>query len=181
MRNNGMIYDPVNLYSNGIRIGTDMRFCSTYLPYWRHDGLTTVYITVHSINPIENARIYGVLRYPDLRRIVWRIHYAGLKVRANVVLNVKGIGTYEQFQYTIETLRSMGVDSVAAWCLRDANDEVDAELAPAPAILDRMQALAILQGCDFPVVVYREENRGYQEGDKLTLFPDGTLSNNWCK
>ena len=81
-------------------------------------------------------------------------------------------------------MRLMGVDSVAAWCLRDANDNVDADLAPAKAELDLMERWAKEeQNSQYPynVVVYREENRGYQEGDKLTLFPDGTLSNSWCK
>jgi MoaA/NifB/PqqE/SkfB family radical SAM enzyme len=176
-----MRYDPINLYSNGIRIGTDENFCETFLPMWKQDGLTTIYVTVHSLDPIENAKVCGVKSYPELGDIVYRIHKAGLKIRANVVLNTESIGTYDKFVLGTAELGRVGVDSCAAWCLRDANDQVDTRYAPPSSELDRMEAWAAYASWKFPIKVYREERRGYQEGDKLTLFPDGTLSNNWCK
>lgn len=175
MRKEGMVYDSVNLYTNGLQIGTNVNFCETYLPVWKHDGLTTIYVTVHSLDPIENANIYGVKSYPDLNTIVNRIHKAGLKVRANVILNTQSIGTYEKFVLATAELDRIGFDSCAAWCLRTANDEVDVRYAPLSNELDRMEKWAAYASWKFPIKVYREEKRGYVEGDKRTL------SNHWCK
>lgn len=174
-----MVYKPVNLYTNGIRIGEDVNFCKKYLGQWQRYGLTTMYVTVHSTDPTENAKMYGVKSYPGIDLIIDRLHVYGLKMQANLVLNKNAIGTFERFVDTVNALRMLGADSVAAWCLRDAHDNVDPRLAPDKWDLDAMERWA--KADPYDVVVYREEKRGYLEGEKLTLFPDGTLSNSWCK
>jgi len=165
-----------------LQLCKEMKSLSIFVKMWRVCGLTTCYVTVHSTDPEENAKVYGVKEYPPIDLIIWRLHEAGLKMRANVVLNTEAIGTYDRFVDTVTVLRSLGTDSIAAWCLRDKDDQIDAKLAPASNVLDEMEAHAFFESqLGFPVKVYREEKRGYQEGDKLTLFPDGTLSNTWCK
>ena len=161
MRNQDRVFDQVNLYSNGIRIGTDELFCATYLPEWRRDGLTNIYLTVHSLDPDENAKIYGVKSYPDLNLILHRIHKACLQVRANVVLSTNAIGTYEKFVLATAELGRMGFDSCAAWCLRNEADEVDVRTAPSNEELDNMEEWAAYASWKFPIKVYREEKRGY--------------------
>jgi hypothetical protein len=180
MRNQERVFDQVNLYSNGIYIGTDEMFCATFLPEWRRDGLTHIYLTVHSLDPVENAKIYGVKSYPDLGLIVYRIHKAGLKVRANVVLNTNAIGTYEKFVLATAELGRIGFDSCAAWCLRNEADEVDARTAPSNEELDKMEEWQRMPVGSSPSQS-TEKRSVVMEGDKLTLFPDGTLSNHWCK
>jgi molybdenum cofactor biosynthesis enzyme MoaA len=103
----GMVYKPINLYTNGIRIGEDVNFCRNYLTKWRRMGLTTCYVTVHSTDAIENARIYGVKSYPDLPIVIHHLHEAGLAMRANVVLNKNAIGTVDRFIDTVNVLRML--------------------------------------------------------------------------
>ena len=52
-------YSPINLYSNGIRIGGDKDFGDTYLSLWRSLGLTTIYVTVHDIDEKKMLKSMG--------------------------------------------------------------------------------------------------------------------------
>lgn len=181
-KSHGMKYNPVNLYSNGIRIGNDNAFTDEFLPKWKRLGLTTIYVTVHDINTSENARIYGVKKYPKLEDVLSRIHSADLLMRANLVLGRKTIGTFEKFVSTIDYLSYMGVNSISAWPIRDMNDNVSSELAPSGFELDKMEKwIEENQNSKCHVKLLNGRDRTlYQTGQKLTLFPDGSLSNTWC-
>jgi molybdenum cofactor biosynthesis enzyme MoaA len=174
----GMAYSHIRLYSNGIRIGQDRQFCETYLPRWCDLGLTSVYVTVHDTDPEKNALIYRVASYPPLETVIQRIHDAGFILRANMVMSDTTINTAERFTETARRLLAMGVDKISAWPLRNDDDEVDSLHSPPEEEIDRMESWALQRQ---NVCVYRENSRiRYQQGEKLTLFPDGTLSNKWC-
>lgn len=175
-------YSPIHIYSNGIRIGENKGFCLEYLWLWRSLGLTSAYITVHDIDNKENARVYGVEHYPPLELVISRIHDAGLFMRANLVLSKESIGTYQKFVSTVENLIMMGVDKISAWPIRDMNDNLDSKLSPPESELDKMSNWVINHwGIAHRITLLRENSRvRYEIGSKLTLFPDGTLSNTWC-
>lgn len=173
----GIDYSPINLYSNGIRIGKDKEFCDAYLGLWKNYGLTAIYVTVHDIDEKKNAEIYGIESYPDLRLILSRIHNADLLMRANLVLSKRRIGTLEKLISTAEFLKDLGVDSISAWPVRGMDDKLDLILGPINEELDKMGEWAEKNG----VRLLREKNRiDYETGKKLILFPDGTLSSTWC-
>lgn len=175
----GVEYSPINLYSNGIRIGKDEGFCKHFLPLWKGYGLTTIYVTVHDVDEENNARIYGVKSYPDLNTIISRIHNADLLVRANMVLSKNNISRFERFVFMVEDLKQKGVDMISAWPIRNEDDKVDSTLSPLEEELDKMEAWVERQ--DLKIRLLREKNRVlYDTEQKLTLFPDGTLSNTWC-
>jgi MoaA/NifB/PqqE/SkfB family radical SAM enzyme len=174
----GKVYSPINLYSNGIRIGEDKEFCDNYLNLWRTLGLNWIYITVHSVDEMENARCYGIDRYPKLETVIERIHNSGLKMRANLVLSKETINSFGKFVYTIERLREVGADKIAAWCIRNNEDKVDAELSPERVELEKMEQYS--SGKEYLRILTEKHRDIYTEGRKLTLFPDGTLSNTWC-
>jgi MoaA/NifB/PqqE/SkfB family radical SAM enzyme len=178
----GIRFSEVHLYSNGIRIGEDKNFSDGYLPLWKHLGLATVYVTVHDVNEKENAKVYGIEHYPQLGLIFSRIHSTDLLTRANLVLTKKTVGTLDKFVSTVQRLREIGVDNISAWPIRNLNDEPDVELSPSDNELDEMEKW-IENNLDSKckVRLLRERNRDvYRLGHKLTLFPDGTLSNSWC-
>ena len=58
-RDEGIEYSPINLYSNGIRIGGDKDFGDTDLSLWRSLGLTTIYVTVHDIDEKKMLKSMG--------------------------------------------------------------------------------------------------------------------------
>ncbi len=182
LKDNGMTYDWVNLYSNGIRIGEDKKISENYLPLWQSLGLKTVYITVHDINIENNAKIYGIENYPNLENVVSRIHDANLLTRANFVLSKNNIETCEKFVYMIEAMREIGFDHVSAWPIRNDEDQVDLELSPSANELDKMANwVDENQDPNCRIRLLRERDKiAYETGQKLTLFPDGTLSNTWC-
>lgn len=181
-RKEGIFYSPINLYSNGIRIGEDKGFCDSYLPMWRDLGLKTIYLTVHDVDENKNAQVYGIMNYPSLEVVLSRVHDAGLKTRANLVLSKRTIDKVEKFVSTVNHLRRMGVDFVSAWPIRGMDDKIDEELSPSESELDKMEEWAREnQGPEYVIRLLREKNRVlYRKGQKLTLFPDGTLSNIWC-
>ncbi len=179
-RKEGVAFSPLNLYSNGIRIGEDKNFSDTYLPLWRNLGLTSVYVTVHDLDEIKNAQFYGIEKYPPLDLVLSRIHGADLLVRANLILSRRTISTLDKFVSTAEHLMRKGVDSVSAWPIRNNEDKVDPELSPLEKELDLMERWVERQ-TGLKIRLLREKSKdAYQTGQKLTLFPDGTLSNTWC-
>ncbi|MGV8086762.1 MAG: radical SAM protein [Candidatus Woesearchaeota archaeon] len=180
-KNDGIKFNPINLYSNGIRIGKDKEFCDTYLPLWKNLGLTTLYITIHDINENDNAKIYGIENYPSIKTIVSRLHDNYLLMRANIVLSKRTISTLEEFVNTTNYLKNIGVDSISAWPIRDINDKIDLELSPLETELDKIESWIDNSNLKNNVKLLRENSKiAYTSGQKLTLFPDGTLSNTWC-
>jgi MoaA/NifB/PqqE/SkfB family radical SAM enzyme len=181
-RKEGIRYAPINLYSNGIRIGEDRDFCDTFLPRWRDCGLTTIYVTIHDVDEEKNARIYGVRSYPGLEGVLSRIHEADLLMRGNLVLGKRTIDTLEKFVSTVQYLEKIGIDSISAWPIRNIYDRLDPELSPIESELDNIEEwVEGNQDLRCKVRLLREKSKiSYQTGQKLTLFPDGTLSNTWC-
>lgn len=179
LKEEGIGFSPINLYSNGIRIGHNYEFCKNYLPLWKILGLTTVYITVHDSDEIRNAEIYGIKEYPELKTVFSRIHKGGLLVRANLVISKDSIGTCQKFSSVVNYLIQIGVDSISAWPLRDKKDEIDKEKAPDSKEIKKMEEW--IEETDFKIRLLGEKNRVlYQTNQKLTLFPNGQLSNTWC-
>jgi len=181
-RSQGCCYDPVRLYTNGIRIGEDLEFCRAYLPLWKSMGLKELNVTVHDVDESKNAEVYRVPTYPSLDSIVERVHAAQLQLRANIVLSRETIGTYDQFVTTVTQLKQRGFDAVAAWPLRNNDDVVDPVLAPPPAVLDAMYRWVQTQDPAARIKLLCEhDHAAYAAGEKVTLFPDGKLSNTWCR
>lgn len=182
LKKEGIRFSPINLYSNGIRIGEDKEFCNEFLPVWKNFGLTTVYVTIHDTDENENAKIYGIENYPSFKSILSRLHNANLLVRANLVLGKRTIGTLEKFVSTVNYLQDVGFDYVSSWPIRNDNDEIDQELCPSEKELDKMEDwVKINKNPNFKISFLNGKDReSYETGQKLTLFPDGTLSNTWC-
>ena len=181
--NEGIKYSPINLYSNGIKIGEDKSFCNQYLNQWQNYGLTTLYVTVHNIDEKKNAEIYGIEKYPSLKQVISNIHDVGLLMRANLVLSKKTIGTFEEFSYTIEHLIDMGVDYVSAWPIREVHsDRIDSKMSPLEEELDKMGGWIKKNEhfCSKVRLLGKNNHEVYQTGQKLTLFPNGLLSSTWC-
>ena len=172
-----MVFISVSLYSNGVRIGTDEAFCQQWLPFWKDLGLDWVKITVHDVNEVRNAKHYGIPEYPPLRMVFSRIHDAGLRVRANLLLSRETIGTCEDFIKNANHLREIGVDSISAWALRGMDDEVDPALSPSTEELDKMELWGMT--ASFIVKISRSRE-GYLTNQKMTLFQNGVLSSKWC-
>jgi MoaA/NifB/PqqE/SkfB family radical SAM enzyme len=175
-------YDRIHLYSNGIRIGSDQKFCLGYLPYWKSLGLDTIYLTIHSIYEGENAMVYGTPTYPLLDRVISRIHSARLLVRANLVLGRQTIPSPETFFETVECLLRLGTDSITSWKVRNDKDEVDLVNGLSPQEVQEISDWIQKKG--FPnvrLIQVSTHNDSYSSSTKLTLFPDGTLSSSWCR
>jgi len=175
-----IFFSKINLYSNGILIGNDENFSKKYLSLWKKLGLTAVYITVHNVNEKKNAQIYGISSYPPLKIILKRIHKAGLKARANIVLSKNNVHFLEDFPKMIEDLENLGFDKISACSIRNEMDILDITLAPQEKELDEMRKWIEVNNKK-NVVLHREKDQLlYKKNEKLTLFPDGTLSNTWC-
>lgn len=179
-------FSGVHLYTNGIRIGEEDIFSRTYLRKWKELGLTTVYITLHGVDREENARVYGVPVYPDPAIIISRIRDEDLSVRVNLILGKDTINSVERFSHVVERLDYYGANEVSAWPIRCKDDRTSSELsAPEYAVTDMAAWAGHWQESPapfgrIPVNVRRYHDKPSSMGKKLTLFPDGTLSESWC-
>lgn len=179
-RQEGMAYSPISIYSNGIRIGMDKKFCSEYLGLWKSLGLARIYVTVHDTDEKKNAEFYGIKEYPLLETVISRIHEAGLLMRANMVLSKNNIGTYEMFVSIVERLKAINADMISAWPVRGADDKLDLEACPPESEMNRIRQWAKDKKCYNIIILGDKERIVYETGQKLTLFPGGKLSNTWC-
>ena len=181
IRSEGITFASIHLYSNGIRIGQEQEFCERYLPLWRGHGLDTIYLTIHALDERENARTYGVASYPPLPLVFARIQDADLRVRANMMLSTCTVHTLESFISSVESLCRLGADRIAAWPIRGQDDRPDLALAPSPEEIARIREWVREHGVAYKTTLLGEETCiQYHSGQKLTLFPDGTLSSTWC-
>jgi len=173
MSKNGQVYKPINLYTNGIKIGENAAFCQRYLGVWKLLGLTHFYMTVHSCDEKTNAKVYGVKKYPPLKTVIGRMKEYGFKIRANVVLN-REYFDHNIFIDTATKLLELGVDSISAWPIRDSHDEIDKGRALLSSDTEKIVAWASTQK---NVHIYSGMN---DYTHKITLFHDGQLTNKWC-
>jgi molybdenum cofactor biosynthesis enzyme MoaA len=175
-------FNNIHLYSNGILIGKNEEFCDEYLGYWRSLGLDTIYLTVHSTDKVKNAEIYGIKKYPPLTRVINRIHKVDLKVRANVVLGKETVSSADEFILLVKELLKLKFDSISSWGVRDKDDQYDIVNALSEEEYDKIETYIFNNGIK-NVKLYRESKHreSYIDNNKLTLFPDGILSNTWCK
>ena len=181
-RADGVNYFPINLYTNGIRIGEEVSFCNKYLPLWKSLGLTTMYVTVHSVDEKRNAEIIGISVFPNLKSIFDRIHTSGLLVRANLVLSKKSVSTAVGFVLAVNRLKLLGADYIAAWPVRDAEgSKADKVLSPDSSELDKIDSWLLHSSPYINIKMLRQDsNVYYKNTKKLTLFPDGSLTDSWC-
>lgn len=177
----GIEFSPINMYSNGILIGEDKNFCDRYLSLWKDYGLTTLYITIHDADKRKNAKAYGIRSYPSLVDIVDRIHDANLLMRANLMLSRKTISSADKFISTVQYLKEIGIDAISAWPIRGMDDKIDPKLSLSDDELDEIGNWIMKQGSAYKIRLLQEKSQTeYKKINKLTLFPDGTLSDTWC-
>lgn len=111
----GSCFPNVNMFTNGILFG-DESFCDKWLPLWKGLGLTNIVISVHHPDEKEQAKVYGISKYPRYRTIRENIKKHGLGVRATVLLRKDGIDTPEKFENTINSLIIRdGYENITAW------------------------------------------------------------------
>jgi len=181
MKPEGIKFDSIHVYSNGIRIGEDENFCKKYLPVWKDCGLDTIYVTVHNIDNKKNAQVYRVEKYPPLETVISRIHDAKMHMRANIVLSKNTIYTSNELVESIMYLSGIGADKISAWPVRDIYDNLDVSNAPSEQEMDIMKDW-ILKNPQYNARIILEKDRNvYSDGLKLTLFQNGKLSNSWCR
>ncbi len=89
-RREGAYFPNVNLFTNGILFG-DRKFCDEHLPQWKELGLTSVALSIHSVDERQQAKAYNLSSYPPLESIVEGIRSNGLGVRATLLLRKSGV------------------------------------------------------------------------------------------
>ena len=172
----GQKFDPVNLYTNGIRIGFEPEFCQNFFPEWHSCGLTRIYISVYDTDALQNAKAFHVSKYPELKVIFNRVKEYGFHLRTSVILKKGYTDTKEKLQSLCDKFFSMGVDNVSAWPLKNEDDSISA-LAPDKSELERMRGLA--DGKNIRLLL-GDSNAKEMLGKKIALFQDGSISDVWC-
>jgi len=179
-------FAPINLYTNGIRLGTEPDFAGRFLPTWKELGLTTVYISVYSIDEDRNAIAFGIGRYPRFEGIFHKIKECGLKLRTSIILKKGYTDSADKFRELCERFFKLGVDNISAWPLKDGNDYISA-MAPSRNVLEEISELVSGRDRIFPDYPGRtirlllgDSETKENLGKKIALFQDGTVSDVWC-
>ena len=112
----GAYFPNVNIFSNGIKFG-DKAFCSEWLPRWRALGLTNIAVSIHSTDVQEQAKAYGLEKYPDFKTIFDNIKAEGVGVRCTLLLRKGGVDTAKKYEEAIYRLFEYGVENITSWTI----------------------------------------------------------------
>lgn len=182
----GKKFEPINLYTNGIRIGYDREFSKKFLPLWKSLGLTSVYVSVYSDDEKKNARAFGVRVYPEFKDIFRAIKNSGLKLRTSIIFKRGYTDSAEKFRSLCEKFFSLGVDNISGWPLKDKDDYIS-DLAPDREELNKINDFAkdprgpLLKYPDRSIrVLLGDQDSRENLGKKIALFQDGQISDVWC-
>jgi hypothetical protein len=119
--------------------------------------------------------IYGIEYYPPLERVIGNIKRHNLQARANMILSKDIVANVEEFKYNSLMLFTKGIDKISAWPVRKLDDTLDYERMPDD--IEQMKQWADQNGVR---LLLEDSKKSYEAEDKLTLFPNGILSNRWC-
>lgn len=124
LKSDGVSFPFINLFTNGIKIGKDKIFSEYYLPKWKKFGLTSIAVSVHSINRKEQAAAYGLEEheYPEWHEIFWAIKHAGLVPRITLLLRKGAIDTPEKFKQAVDFFTVMQkINMITTWEIANAD------------------------------------------------------------
>ena len=115
--NQGAFFPNINLFTNGIRFG-DENFCKAYLPVWRKLGLTNIAVSVHATSEKDQAKVYGVPKYPLYSTIRENIEKYGIGVRATILLRKGEVDNPLEYKRCIEKLiYGAGIKNITSWAV----------------------------------------------------------------
>jgi hypothetical protein len=112
----GAFFPNVNIFTNGILLG-DLDFCDSHLKYLRDLGVTNMAISIHDPDEVEQAKVYGIDKYPKLKTMVANVSRFGIGVRATLLLRKGGIDTSEKYKNAVTTLIEKGFDNITSWTI----------------------------------------------------------------
>jgi sulfatase maturation enzyme AslB (radical SAM superfamily) len=110
----GAYFPNVNMFTNGILFG-DSNFCDKYLPIWKELGLTNIVVSVHHYSVSEQAKVYGVKKYPSFESISQNIKKHGIGVRSTILLRKGGIDKPNEFNAALLHLFGDGYNNITSW------------------------------------------------------------------
>jgi len=110
----GAYFPNVNLFTNGILFG-DENFCNEYLGRWKSLGLGNVAISIHEVDEVGQAAIYGIKKYPKFETLVKNIEKHGLGVRGTLLLRKGGVDNYKKYANAVDTLINKGIINITSW------------------------------------------------------------------
>lgn len=119
MRDSGDSFPFVNLFTNGIELVRNREFTTKWLPLWKSMGLTSVAISIHSVDHDEEAKAYGLApdQMPALQSMINVVKLAGLTPRITLLLHKGYVDNAQKYKETLDTLKSMGIFMVTSWPL----------------------------------------------------------------
>jgi sulfatase maturation enzyme AslB (radical SAM superfamily) len=118
--NQGAYFPNINLFTNGILLG-DKDFCKTNLKKWKELGLTNIALSIHSENESEQAKAYGLEKYPDFRKIIDNVLEQGLGIRGTLLLRKDGVENSRRYEKAVNTLIEKGIDNITSWPIGNPN------------------------------------------------------------
>lgn len=193
----GAYFPNVNLFTNGILIG-NKEFADDWLPEWKTLGLTSVAVSIHALNPSDQAKIYGVESYPSFWNIFGNIRKHGLQARTTLLLRKGGIETPARYEFALKLLKSYGCENITSWCIGNPDGSYNEF---SPSFINRMRIQLWLKThakkChghiwgggvyDYNGILVRytdyvtkhDPNKDYVR--QLVVFQDGLVAYSWIK
>ena len=195
--NQGTYFQKVNLFKNGILFG-NKDYCDKYLDKWKSLGLNNIALSIHEVDEVGQAAIYGLKDYPQLEEIISNVEEHGLGVRGTLLLRKGGIDTAEKYEEAVKTLIDKGIDNITSWPVGNPNG-TRTEYTPTRLNLHKIQRwlrknAKMCHGhvwgggvFDFKGNILRytdyvtKHNPRKDFVRQLVVFQDGTVAYSWIK
>lgn len=175
----GILFNPVNLYTNGIRIGRDEQFCKKYLKLWKLLGLTSIYVSAYSSNKELNAKAFGIKEYPEFETIFRRIKDFGFKLRISVILRKGYTDGKDSLRMLCNMFYGFGADNISVWPLKNEDDSLSDSAPDRKHLLEIRDLIGQYPPGALRVLLGNIEKK-QMLGKKIALFQNGEISDIWC-
>jgi MoaA/NifB/PqqE/SkfB family radical SAM enzyme len=117
LKKEGVSWPFINLFTNGITINEDWETMEANLLKWKELGLTSVVISIHSVDPVKNGVAYGK-SIMETESILEKIRSTGLCAKIVLLLGKDNVGTLSEYKHNLDILNKWGVGLITSWELR---------------------------------------------------------------
>jgi molybdenum cofactor biosynthesis enzyme MoaA len=198
-------FPVIELQTNGILLSQKPELYDSYLKEWHRLGLTFIALSIIHYDPEKNRNNYIPYEksYPDLGKLITRLHSFGYSVRLTCTLIKGGIDSVVETKAMINHSRTWGAEQLTLRKVASPNNSQNAVVSSwtkahmiSPEVLNDMEKYLLKNGTkiasfDYGGAIYDVANQNVCFTNALTLnkesesfrqaiyFPDGHVRFDW--
>jgi MoaA/NifB/PqqE/SkfB family radical SAM enzyme len=196
LKNEDVRWPFINLFTNGIRLANEKEIQDN-LRHWKKLGLTSVALSVHSVDDDRNRAAYGnPKQFYRLADAIGQVKAAGLCCRIVLLLGRENVGTLAEYKRSLDHLHDLGIGLITSWEMRHNNGRRSKQtpkrremlkircwlMARTTAVMGHIWGGAVrsYRGMNIRLTDYVSPHRPWNDYVRqLVVLPGGKVSYSW--